>query len=250
MTPRSAYALRATVRHRYSNWADVPMTPERAAALGPGYVYSFAAAWDRALACGVQLQADAATPLAIEGERVPIVWRGAVIGWRRRFNDRLTLAAIDAYRRVHEGPSLDHDHRIARRTAEAADKIERLLRLGPIRWPDPAPPEDPDARRDRLRHARQLDRHYGKPKGGLRDAMRPAGSPMRTLAEQDAARQPRRVHAAPASDESIMKLLDRAMKFHETREKCEAKADWREPPAPLKRGDAPRHRTKPAAPPS
>ncbi|MES2989734.1 MAG: hypothetical protein V4808_17715 [Pseudomonadota bacterium] len=190
MTPRSAYALRATVRNRYSNWADVPMTPERAASLGPGYIYSFAAAWDKALGDGLQLQIEAAAPVALEGEQVPVIRRGKIIGWQTRFNTRLALAALGAFRRSTEGQSFDHDYRIAQRTAVFAEKVEALVRLGPINWPDPEPTEDPDERRARLRRERKLDRIYGKPQGGLRDAMRPYGTPMRTLAEQDAARRP------------------------------------------------------------
>jgi len=186
MTPRSAYGLRATVRNRYSNWADVPMTPERAESLGPGYIYSFAAAWDQALHRGLDLQIETA-PSLLEGEQEPIVRRGRIIGWRTRYNTRLALAALGAFRRSTEGQSFDHDCRTARRTELFAEKVEALIRLGPVNWPEPAPPEDPDERRARLRRERRLDRIYGKPQAGLRDGMRPYGTPMRTLAEQDAA---------------------------------------------------------------
>lgn len=206
MSPRSAYSLRATVRNRYSNWADVPMTPERAASLGPGYVYSFAAAWDKALSRGIEMQMEVAAPLAIEGEQVPIIRRGRIIGWQTRYNTRLTIAALGAHRRYHEGPSFDHDHRIAERTLLMTEKIERLLRVGPIRWPDSdtaaGPPEDPDMRRARQRHERKLDRLYGPPLHGIRDPMRPAGTPMRTLAEQEAALRRRR-RPPPAPPEAV-----------------------------------------------
>ncbi|RYY22938.1 MAG: hypothetical protein EOP62_21725 [Sphingomonadales bacterium] len=171
------------------------MTPERAASLGPGYIYSFAAAWDKALHNGLEHQIETA-PMGVE-EQVPIIRRGAIIGWRTRINSRLALAALGAFRRSTEGQSFDHDYRIARRTALFAEKVEALVRLGPIRWPDPEPAECPDERRARLRRERKLDRIYGKPEGGLRDGMRPVGTAMRTLAEQEAALRPPRFRPEP-----------------------------------------------------
>lgn len=185
MTPRSAYTLRATVRNRYANWADVPMTPERARSLGPGYIYSFAAAWDKALGEGLQMQIEAAAPLLIEGEKTPIIRRGRIIGWQTRLNTRLTLAALGAYRRSTEGQSFDHEYRIAQRTALFAEKVEALFRLGPIAWPDPEP-ETIDERRARQRRERAEARIYGKRQAGLLDPDRPDGTPPRTLAERDA----------------------------------------------------------------
>lgn len=182
MSPRSAYSLRATVRHRYSNWADVPMTPQRAASLGPGYIYSFAAAWDKALSRGLEMQIETA-PMGIE-ERLPIIRRGAVIGWRTRLNTRLALAALGAFRRYHEGPSFDHDHRTALRTATFAEKVEALVRLGPIDWPAPPPEESYDERRARRQRERAEERVYGKRQDGLLDPYRPADQPPRTLAER------------------------------------------------------------------
>ena len=182
MSPRSAYSLRATVRRRYSNWADVPMTPERAASLGPGYIYSFAAAWDKALHQGVVTQIEAA-PMMLE-EEVPVVRRGRIIGWQTKFNTRLALTALGCFRRYNEGPSLDHDHRVAERTLVFAEKIEALFRLGPIRWPDPATEESYDERRARRKRERAEERIYGKRDAGLLDPLRPAGTPPRTLAER------------------------------------------------------------------
>ncbi|RYY43165.1 MAG: hypothetical protein EOP59_08505 [Sphingomonadales bacterium] len=183
MTPRSAYSLRATVRRRYSNWSDVPMEPECAARLGPGFVYSFAAAWDHALSHGLQLQIEAAAPDAIEGEQVPIIRRGRIIGWRNKFDSRLALAALGAFRRYNEGPSFDHDHRLAEQTADFAKRVEALFRLGPAHWPD-LPEEGWEERQERLKRERAEARIYGKRQCGLLDPDRPAGTPPRTLAER------------------------------------------------------------------
>lgn len=187
MTPRSAYQLRARVRHRYNNWADAPMSPERAAALGPGYVFSFAAAWDMALGDGLQRQIESALPVALEGEEVPVVRRGRIIGWQRKFDTRLALAALGAFRRSHEGSWYDHELRTMENTELYIEKVEARLRLGPIDWPEPAPPECSDERLLRLRRERIEERLYGKRgSGGLLDPYGPADQPPRTLAARAA----------------------------------------------------------------
>ena len=114
MTPRSAYQLRQRVRLHYGNWADTPMRPEDAAALGPGYIFSFAAAWDMALGEGLERQIHAAVPVALEGEDVPVIRRGRIIGWQRKFNTRLAIAALGAWRRSYEGSWFDHEVRTMR----------------------------------------------------------------------------------------------------------------------------------------
>lgn len=194
MSARSAYQLRARVRRLTHNLADVPMAPEQAAALGPGYVYSFAAAWDLALDRGLQLQIDASLPVALVGERMPVIRRGAIIGWQYKFNSRLAIAALGAFRRSYEGRWYDHEVRTAERTHRFAEKIETLLRLGPIRWPEPAPAETREERLARQARQRAEKRIYGPRRHGLLDPMGPADRPPRTLAqiaaEEAAARQP------------------------------------------------------------
>lgn len=185
MTPRSAYSLRATVRNRYSNWADVPLPPDRLARLGPGYVFSFAAAWDLALARGLDRHLNEAVGDVDEQE--PIIRRGRIIGWKRKTNIRLALTALGAFRRYHEGPSFDHDYRIAQRVALAHEKFETLLRLGPIDWDSAGQSvETMEERRARQRRERRLDKLYGRNLHGMRDPHGPADQPPRTLAQQDA----------------------------------------------------------------
>ncbi|MET0251591.1 MAG: hypothetical protein ABW203_05370 [Novosphingobium sp.] len=68
MTPEGAYLLR---RH-----------PEGA---------SFRAAWEAALALGVQRLEDVAMERALHGVEVPVYHFGAVVGTRRVYNDRLLM---------------------------------------------------------------------------------------------------------------------------------------------------------------
>jgi hypothetical protein len=187
MSTRSAYQLRTRVKLHTHNLADAPMTPAQAAALGPGYVYSFAAAWDLALDQGLMLQLHAASPIAFDGERVPVVRRGQIIGWQQKFNIRLMIAALGAYRRTTEHRSYDHEIRTAERSARFLEQIEARLRLGPPRWPDAAPIESYEDRRARLRREREERRVYGPRVHGLLDPHGPADSPPRTLAERAAA---------------------------------------------------------------
>jgi hypothetical protein len=188
MSARSAYHLRARVRQRVHSLADAPMTPAQAAALGPGYVYSFAAAWDVALDRGVALQLDAALPVALEGEQVPVIRRGRIVGWRRRFNMRLAINALGAWRRSYEGRLFDHEVRTAQRTEHFAEKIEAMFRLGPARWPRLEPDETREERLARQARQREEERVYGRRSHGLLDPTGPAGRPPRTLEERAAER--------------------------------------------------------------
>ena len=187
MSPSSAYQLRATVRRRTHNLVDSPMILAIGEPMGPGYVYSFAAAWDLALGHGLSVQIEAAAPVGLEGEDVPVIRRGAIIGWRKKLNVRLTLAALGAFRRSHEGNSFDHDVRLARNTLRLAEQIEVLMRTGPVLWPEPAEPESREERLARKRRERAEARLYGKRQSGLLDPYGPAGQPPRPLAEQEKA---------------------------------------------------------------
>ena len=55
---------------------------------------SFAAAWDAALAEGRDNATDTAIDRALNGVATPVFYRGRQIGERRRFNDRLLIAAL------------------------------------------------------------------------------------------------------------------------------------------------------------
>ena len=57
---------------------------------------SFREAWDRALASGQSYQIDLAIERSLIGERVPIVRGGVCIGEKHRFDNRLTMATLNA----------------------------------------------------------------------------------------------------------------------------------------------------------
>jgi hypothetical protein len=80
---------------------------------------SFARAWDRALASGQSYQVDVALERCLMGERVPIVRRGVCIGERHRFDNRLTMATLNAMdRRAAPGPSRGTPKAAGRRGTE------------------------------------------------------------------------------------------------------------------------------------
>ena len=56
----------------------------------------FAAAWDRALGWGRSSRIDVALERALCGEEVPVWWKGRCVGVRHRFDDRLTMAVVNA----------------------------------------------------------------------------------------------------------------------------------------------------------
>lgn len=70
----------------------VNMTPEGAYALRrhPAAA-SFAAAWEQALAAGIQRLEDHALDRALNGEEVPVYSYGKLVGTRRVHNDRLLM---------------------------------------------------------------------------------------------------------------------------------------------------------------
>ena len=58
---------------------------------------SFRAAWSAALDHGVQRMKDIAFERAVEGELIPILAGGKLLGYRRRFNDRLLMFCLRHY---------------------------------------------------------------------------------------------------------------------------------------------------------
>jgi hypothetical protein len=81
----------------------VGMTPKSAYRLldRPGSE-SFAAAWTKALGWGQERTLDRSLERALLGESVPIVRDGRVVGERHRFDNRLTLAVLNALDRRSE----------------------------------------------------------------------------------------------------------------------------------------------------
>lgn len=67
----------------------------------------FAAAWDAAVAAGRARALDTAIERALEGERVPVFYRGRQVGERIRYNDSLLIAALRAVDpRARETPAM------------------------------------------------------------------------------------------------------------------------------------------------
>jgi len=138
MSARSAYQLRDRCLRTASRLIDVAVPPEDLAVFGPGWTFSFAHAWDLALRRGLDLQMEAMLPVALKPRREPIVRRGRVVGWRKKFDLTLAINALGAWRRQSEFIPFDHEMRIDARTAHLAQSLESLFRLGPAHWPDPA----------------------------------------------------------------------------------------------------------------
>jgi len=205
MTARSAYQLRLRANQGAVGLVDLPLPADVAASLGPGYVYTFAAAWDRALGLGIAVQIDVALPVALEGERVPVIRRGRIIGWRNKINMRLAIAAFGASRRQRLGEPYDHDRRIGQQTLKLLEQIETTLRLGPVAWPAPREPESREDRLARKRRQRAEERIYGERPAGMLDPYGPAGQPPRTLIEQQRAARADARRRRRAAEEGIAK---------------------------------------------
>lgn len=204
MSARSAYQLRMRAMRTADRLADVALPPERLATLGASYIFSFAHAWDLALRYGLDLQLEAALPASIEPEREPVIRRGMIVGWRERFNTRLALSALGAWRRYNEGDAYDHELRLAERTHRLAQSIAALVENGPLSWPEPA--QHPEGGCSGCGASKPRDPPRGEGPDGLRingvlDPWGPADQPPRPAAEQDREppdmRRPRRRRVRP-----------------------------------------------------
>ena len=81
---------------------------------------SFAAAWSAALDHGVQRMKDIAFERAVEGELVPILAGGKLLGYRRRYNDRLLMFCLRHYGQDAAGKRTTINYFSTRATAVAA----------------------------------------------------------------------------------------------------------------------------------
>jgi hypothetical protein len=99
MTPRSAYRLLE------AEGAD-----------------SFAEAWDQATARGVEELRLKALDRALNGAWVPVVRRGRIVRWEKRFNDRLAIALLSG-----------RDHSVADNRERAVSRRKHRLRLLALR---------------------------------------------------------------------------------------------------------------------
>lgn len=66
----------------------------------------FVAAWDCALAMGRMNAIDTTIERAIDGEVVPVFYRGRQVGEKRRYDNRLLIAALRATNPKYSGASL------------------------------------------------------------------------------------------------------------------------------------------------
>ena len=80
---------------------------------------SFRAAWNAALDHGVQRMKDIAFERAVEGELIPILAGGKLIGYRRRYNDRLLMFCLRHYGQDSAGKRTTINYFSTRATAVA-----------------------------------------------------------------------------------------------------------------------------------
>ncbi len=73
----------------------------------------FAAAWEAALDSGVARLEDCALALALEGEEVPIVSGGAILGWHRKHNVSLIQFLLRQRRSTRFAAGLRHNGEMA-----------------------------------------------------------------------------------------------------------------------------------------
>jgi hypothetical protein len=81
---------------------------------------SFRAAWNAALDHGVQRMKDIAFERAVEGELIPILAGGKLIGYRRRYNDRLLMFCLRHYGQDSAGKRTTINYFSTRAVAGAA----------------------------------------------------------------------------------------------------------------------------------
>jgi hypothetical protein len=86
----------------------VGMTPQSADMLRKkAGATSFARAWDEALANGRSYQRDVAIGRSIEGETIPILYKGRLVGLKVRHDNRLAVAVLQAMPRAEPVPARD-----------------------------------------------------------------------------------------------------------------------------------------------
>lgn len=66
---------------------------------------SFAVAWHRAQAMGIDKVRDNVVERFLEGELIPRFYHGELVGYRRKFRDRMLLAALHSHAREEYGDS-------------------------------------------------------------------------------------------------------------------------------------------------
>jgi hypothetical protein len=85
---------------------------------------SFAEAWDRARGWGEDRTVDVGLERSICGERVPIVRNGRVVGEMQRFDNRLSMAVLNALdRRAVARPMTPAVEAALYRLSETAEKL-------------------------------------------------------------------------------------------------------------------------------
>ena len=89
---------------------------------------SFAAAWDQAIARGIERLREVAMNRAFEGSWVPVVRRGRLVRFEHRLNDRLAIGLLSgrnasvAANREHAVSRRKHRQRIRERAEAAAEQ--------------------------------------------------------------------------------------------------------------------------------
>ena len=79
------------------------------------------------------------------------MWRGTIVGWRRKNDDRLMMGALRVLWAERRGMVPAHRERIARADIYQQQCAEAEARLGSVVWPDPVA----DAPTERARTSRR-----------------------------------------------------------------------------------------------
>jgi hypothetical protein len=109
----------------------VGMTPQSADKLRKHEgAESFRRAWDEALASGRSFVRDVAICRAIEGEQVPVMYRGRRVGTKRRYDNGLLIAVLNSAP-DRSAPNEDPSLAFQRALAELEAELERQGRAGP-----------------------------------------------------------------------------------------------------------------------
>ena len=115
---------------------------------------AFRRAWEAALDYGVARMKDIAFERAIEGYLVPCFVGGKLIGWRRKYNDRLLMFCLRLYGQDANGRRTKVEYFSTRATAGASASTERSdadaqRRRGSAKRCGPRPADDRRRRVDR-----------------------------------------------------------------------------------------------------
>jgi hypothetical protein len=105
----------------------------------------FRRAWEAALDYGVARMKDIAFERAVEGYLVPCFAGGKLLGWRRKYNDRLLMFCLRHYGQDENGRRTRVEYFSTRASAGAsgAPRASQTTRSDALAWSRDAPPDRP-----------------------------------------------------------------------------------------------------------